>query len=210
MLPTAYIHTKLLYRQSFQSPKELMSLWASVTVILKKGPEDFSKEPFAIRKLTAGQDEVSLYGKLVDVFTCDKFLLPNVSVRSRLVRLRPKFYIIAGDDTIQYRATITKASLVTRQRAINDNALKLIQKSVQHQPGIYNFSEMLSKTFIIPKGQNQNIQENIFNNAPVRRIAIAMNANKAFVGTMKSNPFHYQKFGVREINLVRGNQVIVG
>ena len=112
-----------------------------------KDPKDFSKEPFDMRKLTAGHDEVSLYGKLApDVFTCDMFLLPNVSVRIRLVRSWTNFYIIAGDDTIQYRAKITEASLFTRQVAINDNAWKLIRKSIQHQPARYTFSEMLSKT----------------------------------------------------------------
>ena len=44
-----------------------------------------------------------------------------------------------------------------------------------------NYSETLTKTFIIPARQNQFIQENIFNKAPVRWIAIAMNTNSAFI-----------------------------
>ena len=44
-----------------------------------------------------------------------------------------------------------------------------------YAPVEYNYLETLSKTFIIPARQNQFIQENIFNNAPIRRIAIAMN-----------------------------------
>ena len=49
-----------------------------------------------------------------------------------------------------------------------------------HTPVEFNYLESLAKTFIIPARQNQFIQENIFNNAPVRRIAIAMNTNPAF------------------------------
>ena len=64
-------------------------------------------------------------------------------------------------------------------------------------------------TFIIPTGQNQYIQENIFNNAPIRRLALAMNTNTAFKGSKDSNPYHYQKFNLREIKIVRGNQVVV-
>ena len=43
--------------------------------------------------------------------------------------------------------------------------------------------ETLAATFIIPARQNQSIQENIFNIAPIRRIAIAMNTNSAFTGS---------------------------
>ena len=57
--------------------------------------------------------------------------------------------------------------------------------------------ETIARTFIIPSGQNQFIQENVFNNAPIRRIAIAMNTNSAFTGHFQENLFLYQKFGLR-------------
>ena len=69
--------------------------------------------------------------------------------------------------------------------------------------------ETLAKTFIIPARQNQFIQENIFNNAPIRRIAIAMNSNSAFTGSFAENPFWYQQFNLRDIRILRGGQPIV-
>ena len=39
------------------------------------------------------------------------------------------------------------------------------------------YLETLGKIFIILDRQNQFIQENIFNNAPIHRIAFAMNTN---------------------------------
>ena len=45
------------------------------------------------------------------------------------------------------------------------------------------YLETLAKTLIIPATQNQFIQENNFNNAPVRQIAIAMNENSGFNGS---------------------------
>ena len=67
--------------------------------------------------------------------------------------------------------------------------------------------ETLAKTFIIPARQNQFIQENIFNNALVRRIA--MNTNSAFTGSYTENPFWYQQFELRKIRILRGGQPIV-
>ena len=69
--------------------------------------------------------------------------------------------------------------------------------------------ETLAKTFIIPARQNQFIQENIFNNALVRRIAIATNTNSAFTESYNENPFWYQQFDLRQIRILRGGQPIV-
>ena len=76
-------------------------------------------------------------------------------------------------------------------------------------PVEYKHLETLAKTFIIPARQNQFIQENIFNNAPIRRNAIAMNTNSAFTGSFTENPFWYQQFDLRPIRILRGRQPIV-
>ena len=73
----------------------------------------------------------------------------------------------------------------------------------------FNYLETLAKTFVIPARQNQLIQENIFNNAPVRWIAIAMDTNSAFIGSVTENPFWYQQFELRRIRILRGGQPIV-
>ena len=78
-----------------------------------------------------------------------------------------------------------------------------------YAPVGYNYMETLAKTFIIPARQNQFIQEDIFNNAPIRRIAIAMNSNRAFTGSFAEHPFWYQQFDLRDNRILRGGQSIV-
>ena len=72
-----------------------------------------------------------------------------------------------------------------------------------------NYLESLAKIFIIPGRQNQFIQENIFDNAPVCRIAIIMNTNSALIGSYIENPFCYQQFDLRQIRKLRGGQPTV-
>ena len=69
--------------------------------------------------------------------------------------------------------------------------------------------ETLAKIFISSARQIQFLQENIFNKAPVRRIAIAMNTNSTFTGSSTENPFWYQQFDLRHIRILRGDQPIV-
>ena len=101
------------------------------------------------------------------------------------------------------------ASLFTRRVAVHQSMINQIEYNLKSSPAKYHFLEMDARTFIIPAGQNQYIQENVFSNAPIRRIAIAMNTNSAFSGSFNENPFHYQKFGLRELRIIRGNQPIV-
>ena len=69
--------------------------------------------------------------------------------------------------------------------------------------------ETLAKTYIIPARKNQFIQENIFNNAPIRRIAIAKNSNSTVTGYFAENPFRYQQFDLRDNIILKGGQPIV-
>ena len=78
-----------------------------------------------------------------------------------------------------------------------------------YAPVEYNYMETLAKTFIIHARQNQYILENNSNNAPVRRIAIAMNTNCGFTGSFAENPFWYHQFSLRDIRIHRGRQPIV-
>ena len=78
-----------------------------------------------------------------------------------------------------------------------------------YTPVEINFSENLAKTFIFPTRQNQFIQENIFNNAPLRRIAIAISTNSAITGSYTEKPFWYQQFHLRQLRILRGGQPIV-
>ena len=78
-----------------------------------------------------------------------------------------------------------------------------------YTPVQFNSLETLAKTFIFPARQNQFIQENIFNKAPVRRIAITMNANSALTESYTENPFWYQQFELRQIRILRGSQPMV-
>ena len=69
--------------------------------------------------------------------------------------------------------------------------------------------ENLAKTFIFHARHNQFIQQNNFNNAPVRPIAIAMTTNSAFTGSYTENPFWYRQFNLRQIRILRRGQPIV-
>ena len=125
----------------------------------------------------------------------------------KLIRARPNFYMIAYNPHVSFK--ILDCSLFTR-RVVDKEAYHQTSKyQLTHQPACYSFMETIAGTYLITSGQNQFIQENVFNNAPIRRVAMAMNTNSAFTVHFQENPFHYQKFGLRELRNVRGGRAIV-
>ena len=67
----------------------------------------------------------------------------------------------------------------------------------------------LAKMFNIPARHNQFSPENHFNNAPVRRIAIAKDTNSASTELYTGNPFWYQQFDLRQTRKVTRGEPIV-
>ena len=153
-------------------------------------------------------DGFMLYGKLgVDFFSTSKLLYLNMKLRLRLIRATPNFYMISDNPNVSLG--IVDSSLYTRRSALKDDYHKKRMDMLAYILVEFNCWETLGKTFIIPARQNQFIQENVFNNAPVRRIAIAMNKNSAFFESYTENPFWYQQFDLRQIRIIRGGQPIV-
>ena len=167
-------------------------------------------EPFFTRrmKMLSRPDGFMLYGKMgVDFFSTSELLYPNMKNRLRLIGARPNFYMIS--DSPNVILGIVDCSLYTRRIALKDDYHKKRMDKLAYTPVEFNYLETLAKTFIMPARQNQFIQENLFNNAPIRRIAIAKNTNSPFTASYTENPFRYQQFELRQIRILRGSLPIV-
>ena len=91
-------------------------------------------------------------------------------------------------DNPNVSLAIVDSSVYTRHIALEGDYHKKRMDMLAYTPVEFKYLETLAMTFIIPARQNQFIQENIFNKAPVRRIAIAMNTNSPFTGSYTENP----------------------
>ena len=175
----------------------------------EENPDAFDMYPFTDKANSLGTGiTFSLYGKLaIDLFTCEKLLLPNTKVRIKLIRARPNFYMLSDNPNVSLK--IVDCSLFTRRVLVAEPNHQYLQWNLEREPAHYNYMETIARTFIIPSRQNQFIQEDVFNNAPIRRIAVAMNTNSAVAGSFYENPFNYQQFHLRELRIIRGGRAII-
>ena len=115
-----------------------------------------------------------------------------MKIKLRLIRGRPNFYMISDNPNVSLG--IVDCSVYTRRISLKDDYHKKRMDMLAYAPVEYNYLETLAKTFIITARQNKFIQENIFINAPIRRIAIALNTNSAFYWLFYRKPILVSAF----------------
>ena len=208
------MHTSLTFQTTLRQPiSEYKGVLHCGGYDYEQDPEDISNplpDPFFTRrmKLLSRPDGFILYDKLgIDFFSTSELLYPNIKFRLRLIKARPNFYMISENPNVSLG--IVNCSPYTRRIALKVDYHKKRMDMLAYAPVDYNYLETLAKTFIILARKNQLIQENIFNIAPIRRVAIEMNTNSAFAGSFNENPFWYQQFGLRQIRILKGGQTIV-
>ena len=175
----------------------------------EEDPENLLEGPFFTgrMKLYSRPDSFMLYGKLCNDFcTTSDLLYPNTKVRIGLIRARSNFYMISENPNVSLG--FLDCSLYTRRVMLKGDYHKKRMSQLANTPVEYNYMETLAQTFINPARQNQFIQENIFNNAPIRRIGNEVNSNSAFTCSFAENVYWYQQFNLRDIRILRGGQPI--
>ena len=70
-------------------------------------------------------------------------------------------------------------SVFTRRNLVAGTNHQILQWNLEKEPAHYNYMETIARAFIIPSRQNQFIRENVFDNAPIKNIAVARNTNAA-------------------------------
>ena len=156
------------------------------------------------RELVRGLRDIWFYGPAgVDFFTCDKHLLSGVTLRFSYRSSHEDFLIISEDAAKHYKLQILGANLYVRKMTVTDHVLSDIDSTLLKTPANYPYQEEITKTFLATAGQHSWKQEDIFAREPVRQTIIVLNANNAFLGTNRTNPFHYQKCGLEQLILRR-------
>ena len=152
--------------------------------------EQLLSEPFFTRRMEmlSRQGVFMLYDKLgVDFLTTSELLYPNVKIRLQLIRITPTFYMLSDNPNVFLG--IVDCLFYTRRIVFKDDHHQERLDMLAYTPLAFNYMDILAKIFIFPAKQNQFIQENVFNNAPVCRVAIAMNTNRAFTGSYTENSY---------------------
>ena len=102
-----------------------------------------------------------------------------------------------------YKVQIIETNLFVRKMTVTDYVLSSIEKTLLKNPAIYNYIEVVPKLILATAGVQSWRQEDVFAKEPIRRVSVAMSINEAYLGTYRTNPFHYQKSELNQIIVYR-------
>ena len=86
---------------------------------------------------------------------------------------------------------------------LNDDVVSAIEKTLLTSPASFPYLEILKKTFLATTVLHSWKQDDIFAREPIRRLAICLNTNKAFLRNNRQNSFIFRKFDLEQIYIYR-------
>jgi hypothetical protein len=136
----------------------------------------------------------------------DRYLLPNVTIRIKLVLQGNSFCVVENkDDKNVYSKSHLKVSemkLIVPNVTVKSDYLFDIERRLMKQPAIYEtkFGEVFTTT--IPRGQTSFSIQSLYTSQRPSFVALCLQPNEIFGGNSKSDPFIFKTQGVKQFNFL--------
>jgi hypothetical protein len=155
---------------------------------------------------TARSRVVDLVGRLhTDIFFQSRYMLNEVNTRIKLTRSKDSFCLISSDAE-QYKIKIVSAVMRIRKVKISPSIYLAHAKVLESGLAKYPIRRVICKTFTVPMGYLDFIQEKLFSGQLPTRLIIGCVDNKAFNGDYRTNPYNFQNFNATEIAIYLDGQ----
>lgn len=135
-----------------------------------------------------------------DFFQSQKWLIPNVEVKLKLIRNEDNFSLIAA-STATPKIHIKNLKLAVRKIKTSPEALNAIETTINKIPTNYDITQSKIKSFLIPSGTRSIDFSSIIQGNLPRSIIFGLVGHDGFNGSITANPFLFNNCGVNNFNL---------
>ena len=149
-----------------------------------------------------GKGSVELLTRLYsDIFNSDRYLLNGVDITIKLNRNKPQFYLMMTDDKLNISIKIKNALLFLRKAKISPQILLAHSMALEKATAKYPIKRVVVKTFTIGQNMPDFTTPNLSSTVLPTRVIVGMVDSRAFNGSYKYNPFNFQHFNLRQLQL---------
>ena len=198
----AYLETLLNYGKPAKKSQMTASLWYKDTAT-KMDTARADNIGFTKRTtFTAQSKTVDLFGRIhADLFHQEKLLITGVGMHIKMIRSKTPFVLMTNEGAASYKVRIERAILHVKKVKVA-NAIALAHaKALEYGNAKYPLQRVECKTFSVPSGGHDVIQEKIFTGQLPTRVVVGCVDNDAFNGVFKKNPFNFQNYKITRISL---------
>ncbi len=196
----AYLETLLSYGVDAKKSQLTAALWYKDTSTHMGAHAD--NTGYQKRKGIAAESTViEMCGKLhLDLMFQDRYLLNGVDAKIKLVQNSPTFCLIGEAGSTQ-KFVLLDVKLMLRQVEVSSAVQLAHERALQDANAKYPIRRVICKSYNIGNGVRTHKEENLFTGQLPKRIVIGMVTNEAYSGSITTNPYKFEPFGVQEINL---------
>ena len=149
-----------------------------------------------------GKQSVELLTRLhSDIFSTDRYLINGVDLTIKLIRNSPEFYMMKTDGTTLIKAKIKSAVLYVRKVKISPQILLAHSMALEKATAKYPIKRVVVKSYTISQNMPDFTTPNLSSTVLPTRVIVGMVDSKAFNGSFKHNPFNFQHFNLKQIQL---------
>ena len=153
--------------------------------------------------------EIEMFGRVdSDICNVSKFLLPGIKLQIKFTKAKPSFYLMntAADSKTTFKFFYAK--LFVRRIGANPQNPLTHEETLKTDLARYNLTRVELKTFTFSAGpQLLLIYQAVIGHIP-KRLLFTMIANNNILGTINTNPYKFQHFGLRTfVMYVNGRQI---
>lgn len=143
-----------------------------------------------------------LYSRIhCDVFNQDTYLIPSVPLKLSLTRHTNELYILSVDDA-DVKLEIVDVNLFVNKLELIGSKLIETRSLLQTHDAKYNYPAVQLFTKIeVPGPLSTTIFSRFATNDLPNRLLFAMVSNEAFNDKKNKNPFNFQSFNIKSINV---------
>uniref|UniRef100_A0A915K0P5 Uncharacterized protein n=1 Tax=Romanomermis culicivorax TaxID=13658 RepID=A0A915K0P5_ROMCU len=146
----------------------------------------------------------------IDLFMQERFLINQCELRIELYRNSDEFCLIQADNcpNLKYKLEIKQLSLFMKKVEVSDSISMAIESMLQTTSVKYPLRRTQITTLHVTENRRSTPLNSLFSGVLPRRLVIGMVAAHAARGTYTSNPFMFHDFGIAEIKVVSGTNVV--
>ena len=156
---------------------------------------------------------VDMVGRVhADIFTQGKFLLSGVDLRTRFVRSKDSFALMAkaaaGKELSKYKIKMEHMSMFVRKAKLNPSIVLAHAKALQISSAKYPIQRVVTRIYSIGANVMNFVKDSLFLSQKPQRLVIGFIESKAFNGDYGKNPFEFKHFNINSLALYSdGHQI---
>ncbi len=143
-----------------------------------------------------------------EIFNYDKYIFPGLDLRIAFHRSPDSFVMeCVGTSKQNVQFHILEAQLLIQKVTLLPSIQLHQLKTWQSQPIVYQGSQVLMKSYSLPKGTLQHTNEQLLNGVLPERLIVGLVSTSNVQGTYDTNPFNFQDHGLEQIIVTCNSEV---